>query len=206
MPFHCGSWGFPPTVHNWGTLYSTEPQTVPPQRGLALVGWGGGGVCPGRTGGSSNGSLQDGRHRCVPKRTRCGPRIEHVLGCVRPGSVPTTAWCHPAHGKQPAASPIPSAPPRRVAWLCEGPTSPPHTRAGYGLPPCTLSGRRGAGLQNSHHCQDTPRACARARGPTPTHTPTHTHTHECTSVLPLFTVVAAAATVPAEAAVTTVAA
>ena len=28
----------PPTGTNRGTLYSTEPQTVPPQRGLALVG------------------------------------------------------------------------------------------------------------------------------------------------------------------------
>ena len=33
--------------------------------------------------------------------------------------------------------------------------TPPHTRAGDGLPPRALLWRRGAGLQNSHRCKVT---------------------------------------------------
>ena len=42
--------------------------------------------------------------------------------------------------------------------------TPPHTRAGCGPPPRALSGRRGAGLQNSHRCEVT-------------HTHAHSHAH-----------------------------
>ena len=107
-----------------------------------------------RAGGSSDGPLQDGRHRCIARRTRCGPRVEHVLGCVRPGSVPTTAWCRPA--PRTGNKPVPSHP--RCATEAWGRAvrpclKLPNTRAGYGLPPCAREGRRGAGLPNSHRCQ-----------------------------------------------------
>ena len=82
----------------------------------------------------------------------------------------------------------------------------PYPRGVWAAPLHPFGAQRGRATEFTSLSRHTTRVRARARAHTHPPTHTHTHTHECTSVLPLFTVVAAAATVPAEAAVTTVAA